>query len=82
MYRHDPAKPGSLSSNAVVRVYEDHKGVIWIGTGIELNRFDRTTETFTHYGTDPDNPESLYFSFWEKALCDDVLDYMTDYVRL
>ena len=24
----------------------------------------------------------LSFSFWEEALCDDVLQYMTDYVRL
>lgn len=30
----------------------------------------------------PENHADFSFSFWENALCDDVVDYMTEYVRL
>ena len=48
-------------------LYEDHQGVLWIGTGFPflplkgggLNRFDRKTGTFTRYMHDPNNPHSL-----------------------
>jgi hypothetical protein len=30
----------------------------------------------------PEDSEDLSFSFWEEALCEDVLKYMTSYVRL
>ncbi len=30
----------------------------------------------------PENMNDLSFSFWEKALCEDTLNYMTDYIRL
>jgi len=30
----------------------------------------------------PEDPEDLSFSFWEEALCEDVIKYMTSYVRL
>jgi len=30
----------------------------------------------------PENLSDLSFSFWEQALCEDVLKYMTEYVRL
>jgi len=30
----------------------------------------------------PEDLKELSFSFWEKALCEDILKYMTDYIRL
>jgi len=30
----------------------------------------------------PEDLNELSFSFWEKALCEDILKYMTDYIRL
>ena len=33
--------------------------MLWIGTGDGLNKFDRETETFTHYKNDPENRNSL-----------------------
>ena len=59
--------PTSLSCNIVRSLYEDHQGVLWIGTGFPflplkgggLNRFDRKTGTFTRYMHEPDNPHSL-----------------------
>ncbi|HET9223468.1 MAG TPA: triple tyrosine motif-containing protein, partial [Roseiflexaceae bacterium] len=46
--------------NHVLEVIEDQEGILWIGTfGDGLNRFDRTTGTFTAYRHDPFNPGSL-----------------------
>ena len=30
----------------------------------------------------PEEPEDISFSFWEEALCEDVLKHMTEYIRL
>ena len=30
----------------------------------------------------PENSNNLSFSFWEEALCDDILNYFSDFVRL
>jgi ligand-binding sensor domain-containing protein len=54
-YRNEPGNRRSLSSNGIRAIYEDHSGVLWIGTGLYwennneggLNRFDRSTGTFT-----------------------------------
>ena len=43
------AQPGGISNNIVNVVHEDAKGNLWIGTQAGLNRFDRTTNTFTAY---------------------------------
>jgi len=63
-YQADPDDPHSLSHNVVRSIYEDRSGVLWIGTGGGLNRFDPQssqgeTEQFTHYQSDPDDPHSL-----------------------
>ena len=39
----------SLPSNTVLSIAQDHKGVIWIGTGWGLCRFNETTGTFTTF---------------------------------
>lgn len=49
VYRHDPANSRSISHNQVWEILEDHDGVLWLSTSNGLNRFDRKTETFTHY---------------------------------
>jgi len=66
-YEHKNNDPTSLSYDIVRCLYEDHRGVLWIGTGLPflplkgggLNRFDRKTGTFTRYMHDPNNPHSL-----------------------
>ena len=59
-YKHDPNNPNSLSGDGPVQaIYEDQAGRLWIGTRDGLNRFDPTTETFTRYVHDPDDPGSL-----------------------
>ncbi len=59
-YRHDPANARSISHNEVRSIYEDRKGVLWIGTnGGGLNTFDRNTGAFTRYQHDPNNTQTL-----------------------
>jgi signal transduction histidine kinase/ligand-binding sensor domain-containing protein len=70
-YPHRPNDSTSISSNEVMGIYEDSKGTLWIGTGSVygadkdkmdkggLNRFDKTTGTFTRYMHDPNDEHSL-----------------------
>jgi signal transduction histidine kinase/ligand-binding sensor domain-containing protein len=49
-YRHDPRDPSSLSTDMVASTVEDASGFIWVGTfGGGLNRFDPSTQSFTHF---------------------------------
>jgi len=60
VYKHDPNDPGSISANFVEDLVEDDQGYLWIATfhgGV--NKFDPTTERFTHYRHDPNNPKSI-----------------------
>ena len=49
-YRHDPANPASLSSDAVFAAFEDSAGRLWVGTAVGLDRLERARGVFTHYG--------------------------------
>ena len=59
--------PATLSCNTVRAIYEDKAGELWVGTGFPfddvkeggLNRFNRSTGTFTRFINDPKNPQSL-----------------------
>jgi len=73
-YRHDPANENSLSNDAFTMgsqtIVEDKAGFLWIGTVGGLDKFDKRTETFTHYRHDPNQPNSLsHNSIW--ALLED-----------
>ena len=47
-------------------MYEDHSEVLWIGTrGGGLNKFDRTTETFTSYGKQDGLPSDVIYGILE-----------------
>jgi DNA-binding NtrC family response regulator/ligand-binding sensor domain-containing protein len=64
-YQHDPNDPYSLSHNRVKTIYEDRRGVVWIGTwGGGFNRLvqgdnEGSFTTFIRYQHDPENPNSL-----------------------
>ncbi len=54
------AGPGMLSSSYAPGIFEDDQGVFWIGTvGGGLNRFDKTTQAFTAFRTDLQDPYSI-----------------------
>lgn len=59
-FQHDEANPDSLDSNAIMSVYRDRGGVLWVGTehaGLNLLNFRQ--EEFTLYTHFPDEPASL-----------------------
>ena len=59
-YRHDAARPNSLSADAVMSLLVDSVGDLWAGTyGGGLNRLDTATGTFTRYRHDPTDEGSL-----------------------
>ena len=58
-WRHDPLDPASLGENYGFAVLEDRAGTIWVGTENGLDRYDRATNTFTHFRHDARDPTSL-----------------------
>lgn len=46
-----------LCSNTVIRIFQDSRGFLWLGTDAGLNRYDGYT--FKQYQHDADNPNSL-----------------------
>ncbi len=59
VYRHDLDDPGSVSSNEILSVFEDHQGTLWVGTDAGLDRFYREQETFMHFKHDPEDVTTL-----------------------
>jgi signal transduction histidine kinase/ligand-binding sensor domain-containing protein len=71
VYTHDPGDPTSIRNDDVDTIFEDSDGVLWIGHGGGLDRFDRETETFTHVDTRgqvfsiyEDSMGTLWVGFW------------------
>ena len=59
-FRHDPADPKSLSSDAVTTIYQDRSGILWVGTYRGgLNRLNTSTGAFQRFRHDPSDPASL-----------------------
>ena len=59
-YLHEPANPHSLINNKVKAIFEDSRGVFWIGTaGDGLHIMNRTSGSFERLGYDPTHPEKL-----------------------
>jgi ligand-binding sensor domain-containing protein/two-component sensor histidine kinase len=68
-YFHNDLDTNSLSGNSIREIYEDGSGNLWIGTveGV-LNKFHRSTETFTHYPLPDDsvivnNSDDHYYDY-------------------
>ncbi len=61
-YRMSRSDPGCLSSDYVSSILEDRSGILWVGTGEGLDKFDRKTGNFTHYRHNADDPFSLSHS--------------------
>jgi PAS domain S-box-containing protein len=60
-YSHDPDDSRSLGHDNVRALYQDHEGVLWIGTNRGLDRFvpGDAAGAFTHYVHDPHDSSSL-----------------------
>jgi serine phosphatase RsbU (regulator of sigma subunit)/ligand-binding sensor domain-containing protein len=58
-FKHDPKDPKSLIDDRVYSIFQDHQGVVWVGTKEGLDQYDPVTEAFTHYRHDDRDPTSL-----------------------
>lgn len=59
-FQHDETNPDSLDSNAIMSVYRDRGGVLWVGTEhAGLNILDFRQEQFGLYAHHPAQPNSL-----------------------
>jgi len=59
-FQHDETDPDSLDINAVMSVYRDRGGVLWVGTeNAGLNILSFRQEQFVHYRHRPSDPNSL-----------------------
>lgn len=70
-YVHDPNDPTSISDNSIIALHSDNQGVMWVGTGTSLDRYNRGTNTFSHYKPDvssqSDSPRFAVFSIHEDS---------------
>ncbi|TQV88319.1 ligand-binding sensor domain-containing diguanylate cyclase [Aliikangiella coralliicola] len=63
-FQHDPQNPNSLLANKIWALYEDEKGILWIGTEFGgLNRYDPSTGLFSAYIHDPENQHSISHNY-------------------
>lgn len=59
-YRHDPEDPTSLVGNRIRAIFEDSKGIFYVGTdGDGLHIMNREKGTFQRMPNMPDNPNAL-----------------------
>ena len=47
-YTHDPRNATTLCNDTVYTICEDKNGILWVGTGNGMDRFERMTGTFVH----------------------------------
>lgn len=59
IYQTDADNPKSLSANFIWSLAIDHDGVLWIGTGRGLNRYNILTNDFDRYAADASTQNSI-----------------------
>ena len=64
IYKHDPAAPGSLSTNYITALLAARGGGLWIGTLSGLDWYDPIQDTFRHVmKRDQSFPNSVRYIF-------------------
>ena len=59
VFMHDPRQPNSIGDNSIMALFKDRSGMLWVSTNRFLDRLDPTTEKFTHYQVDADDPAGI-----------------------
>ena len=60
VYKNDPEDPGSLSDRAVLSIYSDSTGTLWVAMAYGgLERYLRSSDSFAHHRHDPADAASL-----------------------
>jgi signal transduction histidine kinase/ligand-binding sensor domain-containing protein/DNA-binding response OmpR family regulator len=58
-YKFNPDDPSSISDNSITSIYEDSKGIFWVGTIRGVNIFNRKKGQFNVYKSDQNYPKAL-----------------------
>jgi GAF domain-containing protein/ligand-binding sensor domain-containing protein len=58
-YAHDPEDENSLGDDRVTDIFPGDGKALWLVTGSSIEHFDPTTQTFTRYVHDPQDPQSV-----------------------
>lgn len=61
----DSNQPGTLSNDTIRVVWEDKKGILWLGTDGGLNRFDPVNETFSVYAEEDGLANNVVYGILE-----------------
>src|SRR5688572_28283138 len=56
-FLHDPQVTSSIAGTFITSIREDSSQQIWIGNENGIDRFDRSSLSFTHFGVDRGNGE-------------------------
>ncbi|TXK26767.1 response regulator [Pontibacter qinzhouensis] len=64
-FKHDPAKPESISNNIITSIYEDRQQNIWVGTKNGLNLLQQKTATFRSFSEKAGLPSNAINSIQE-----------------
>lgn len=76
-YVHNSKNPHSLINNKVKAIFEDSRGIFWVGTaGDGLHTMNRTNGTFERHLYTPANPEKLSRPA-QKKIRPEVADHIT-----
>ena len=65
VYKHDAKDERSLGNDGIRKLFVDGNGVLWIGTNEGVDRYDRETDSFTHYGYQAGDAARLPHFFYE-----------------
>jgi len=61
-YLNDPENPYSLSNDNILMMHEDRTGFLWIATAGDLNKFDPSQRSFSHYNSNVGLPGDGIFA--------------------
>lgn len=54
-YKPEPGNSNSISNNIIRDIIEERENILWIATDQGINRFDKTSNTFRRFFTNPNN---------------------------
>ena len=55
---HDPNDANTISNNSIISLFWDKSGALWVGTGSGLDRYNRGSQSFTHFLPDDESFKS------------------------
>ncbi len=81
-YLHDPNNSHSLINNKVAAMYEDSRGIFWVGTsGDGLHTMDRKTGLFQRHPYNPTAPDQLSRPPLKPGADNDKITFITEDIK-